>query len=131
MFISFLAQGREGKNSAGLGAGEGLPACGSLPSASTPYQVCVPKSTRYPGKPEVVDIVSFGPHQRKTEALTHKELFRFLRTLKQIIYLVTLSFYLRGRRRRPRAVMGKHPDLMVAHPTSTIFTTIGRNFEIS
>jgi hypothetical protein len=29
------------------------------------------------------------------------------------------------------AVMGKHPDLMVAHPTSTIFPTIGRNFEIS
>jgi hypothetical protein len=28
-------------------------------------------------------------------------------------------------------VMGKHPDLMVAHPTSTIFLTIGRNFEIS
>ena len=28
-------------------------------------------------------------------------------------------------------VMGKHPDLMVAHPTSTIFTTIGRNYEIS
>ena len=26
------------------------------------------------------------------------------------------------------AVMGKHPDLMVAHPTSTIFPTIGRNF---
>jgi hypothetical protein len=25
-------------------------------------------------------------------------------------------------------VMGKHPDLMVAHPTSTIFPTIGRNF---
>ncbi len=30
-----------------------------------------------------------------------------------------------------KPVMGKHPDLMVAHPTSTIFTTIGRNFEIS
>ncbi len=30
-----------------------------------------------------------------------------------------------------KAVMGKHPDLMVAHPTSTIFTTIGRNYEIS
>ncbi len=29
------------------------------------------------------------------------------------------------------SVMGKHPDLMVAHPTSTIFPTIGRNFEIS
>jgi hypothetical protein len=27
--------------------------------------------------------------------------------------------------------MGKHPDLLVAHPTSTIFTTIGRNYEIS
>jgi hypothetical protein len=27
--------------------------------------------------------------------------------------------------------MGKHPDLLVAHPTSTIFTTIGRNFVIS
>jgi hypothetical protein len=26
------------------------------------------------------------------------------------------------------AVMGKHPDLLVAHPTSTIFPTIGRNF---
>ncbi len=25
------------------------------------------------------------------------------------------------------AEMGKHPDLLVAHPTSTIFTTIGRN----
>jgi hypothetical protein len=32
---------------------------------------------------------------------------------------------------RGGAVMGKHPDLMVAHPTSTIFPTIGRNFEIS
>ncbi len=30
-----------------------------------------------------------------------------------------------------KPVMGKHPDLMVAHPTSTIFPTIGRNFEIS
>ena len=29
------------------------------------------------------------------------------------------------------SAMGKHPDLMVAHPTSTIFTTIGRNYEIS
>jgi hypothetical protein len=29
------------------------------------------------------------------------------------------------------AVMGKHPDLKVAHPTSTIFPTIGQNFEIS
>jgi len=29
------------------------------------------------------------------------------------------------------AVVGKHPDLMVAHPTPTIFPTIGRNFEIS
>ncbi len=27
--------------------------------------------------------------------------------------------------------MGKHPDLLVAHLTSTIFTTIGRNYEIS
>jgi hypothetical protein len=26
------------------------------------------------------------------------------------------------------SVVGKHPDLMVAHPTSTIFPTIGRNF---
>ncbi len=30
-----------------------------------------------------------------------------------------------------RPVVGKHPDLMVAHPTPTIFPTIGRNFEIS
>ncbi len=37
---------------------------------------------------------------------------------------------IRGGRGRG-AVMGKHPDLMVAHPTSTIFPTIGRNFEIS
>jgi hypothetical protein len=29
------------------------------------------------------------------------------------------------------AEMGKHPDLLVAHPTSTIFMTIGRNYEIS
>ncbi len=31
----------------------------------------------------------------------------------------------------PHTEMGKHPDLLVAHPTSTIFTTIGRNYEIS
>ncbi len=43
----------------------------------------------------------------------------------------------RGERERERvaeikqAEMGKHPDLLVAHPTSTIFTTIGRNYEIS
>jgi hypothetical protein len=30
-----------------------------------------------------------------------------------------------------KPVVGKHPDLMVAHPTPTIFPTIGRNFEIS
>ncbi len=30
-----------------------------------------------------------------------------------------------------KSEMGKHPDLLVAHPTSTIFTTIGRNYEIS
>ncbi len=28
-------------------------------------------------------------------------------------------------------VVGKHPDLMVGQPTSTVFPTIGRNFEIS
>jgi hypothetical protein len=37
----------------------------------------------------------------------------------------------KDKRKRREAVMGKHPDLMVAHPTSTIFPTIGRNFEIS
>ena len=29
------------------------------------------------------------------------------------------------------AVVGKHPDLMVGHPTSTVFPTKDRNFEIS
>jgi hypothetical protein len=30
-----------------------------------------------------------------------------------------------------RAVVGKHPDLMVGPPTSTVFPTNDRNFEIS
>ena len=30
-----------------------------------------------------------------------------------------------------RPVVGKHPDLMVGHPTSTVFPTKDRNFEIS
>jgi hypothetical protein len=41
------------------------------------------------------------------------------------IFSHSVDVYLTG------AVVGKHPDLMVAHPTPTIFPTIGRNFEIS
>ncbi len=32
---------------------------------------------------------------------------------------------------RCKAVMGKHPDLMVGPPTSTVFPTNDRNFERS
>ncbi len=55
--------------------------------------------------------------------------------LGYLLYLRTpLPFYWQPpspKRGKVWAVMGKHPDLMVAHPTSTIFPTIGRNFEIS
>jgi hypothetical protein len=33
--------------------------------------------------------------------------------------------------RKPEPVMGKHPDLMVGLPTSTVFPTNDRKFEIS
>ncbi len=33
--------------------------------------------------------------------------------------------------RRKRAVVGKHPDLLVGPPTATVFPTNDRNFEIS
>jgi hypothetical protein len=48
-----------------------------------------------------------------------------------IVYSVDCPLYVFTRTTPIIPVMGKHPDLMVAHPTSTIFPTIGRNFEIS